>query len=442
MRKVITTVGTSIFLNNEIGNATLSSLEDLKDKSPANESRFKTEISSIKNALTPLINGNPKASAEIESLIQIKDHYGEDIDVQFICSDTLLSKLAADLITDNFSHPGIKIEKSHIIEDLVVNDSVKFQESGLGKLMEKLLDLVSSKSGKDIGMECSLNITGGYKGVIPFLTLFGQMQRLDMFYTYEDTGHLIRIPQLPVNFDASIAEKYYESMIDPVIRDDEMISEMYKLGLLDKKLVEGGKPKFKTSGLGKLFMDMIFKRAPESKSIFGYVVEYKLYEYFWENLPKGFNYVEHSSNILATLGKPLGQGDETDVLISDNRSNPGKFILVEVKSLTKFTRSHEETMKQISGKINTSVAKGIYPVELQLIFYTSNRNVYNAEIKDTIRRHLKIINEKVKLVSPSTLMRFFLIYANLQPISKRKNPYVKFMQSKIDSSTLKEIKIN
>ena len=57
-----------------------------------------------------------------------------------------------------------------------------------------------------------LNITGGYKATIPYLTLMGQIYNLPIYYTFEETpGHqseLIRIPQAPIAIDWGLFEKY------------------------------------------------------------------------------------------------------------------------------------------------------------------------------------------------------------------------------------------
>lgn len=95
------------------------------------------------------------------------------------------------------------------IEGLQTKDTKKFEEKAILNLSEILKEEIETGHKKDYNVV--LNITGGYKGVIPYLTLFGMLyqegeedgkeKRISIKYLYEDSKELITLPNLPVAFD-------------------------------------------------------------------------------------------------------------------------------------------------------------------------------------------------------------------------------------------------
>ena len=254
MKHIITIVGTSLFTNymqpevrrildkkyNDVseyleryGNFPTDGLIDKMKAQEMNSSRNKIEETIKKKWLTGIErvcrdgqwewktanNGssNVDASAEITSIRKIIDDLKEDIEVHLITTDTVSSVIAAGIIAGFLPEiiPGIKVyyqqeiyeggEKAgSVIADLQVTDRDKFARDGLRRLVDKVDWLVASLGRENL----AINITGGYKAVIPYLTIMAQIYNLPIYYVFEDTDLLLKIPHIPVDVDWNIFNKY------------------------------------------------------------------------------------------------------------------------------------------------------------------------------------------------------------------------------------------
>lgn len=258
--KIITTVGTSIF-------------ENCKNENPTNKD-FKNAYKAIKEQGLPYlkivntdkddiidlqdgINGwfkkNNNASAEIASILAIA---GTEIDVHvhLIATDTVLSVLAAELIEEWFKQnkPEItvaftrpdKLEKQsdsdNIIQNLSITSNDKYQE-GFMNLIEVVSGLID-KDKKD-KQEVILNITGGYKAIIPIMTLIGQIKEVPLKYIYEESSFdekndgLVEVGNLPIHIDWKVLEPTLPFVKDvfPFKDKIKLIEECLKLNILNYK---------------------------------------------------------------------------------------------------------------------------------------------------------------------------------------------------------------
>lgn len=202
---VITSVGTSLLENCR---ETYRELENdyayLKD-SPAFlwESNQK-RIEKVRKVLLSWAKVKEDTSAEIKSLLKIRAHVKEEITGQLIATDTILSRLAAEVLCSVLKKEMImnfEPEKD-VIKGLQVRDRKKFEKEGLVNLAARIEELAPAST------ETGINITGGYKAIIPYLTILGQVHGHRLYYTFEDTDELILIPQTPVNIDWGLFEKY------------------------------------------------------------------------------------------------------------------------------------------------------------------------------------------------------------------------------------------
>jgi putative CRISPR-associated protein (TIGR02619 family) len=257
MKKVIiTTVGTSLFENyrsTEIqdcfqtdykGISTL--IKNIKDNSETSNDYDKCdiEIEEIERIITPYFftgihknrtdNGrkwklergvlNVDASAEITSIIAIaeKEEPDVEIEIHLIATDTVLSVFAAELIEKWFKQnkPAIKVffqrpnelktqkDSDYVIHKLRVSSNEDYQE-GFMNLIEVVTALI--KSNKEAKNETVLNITGGYKAIIPILTLVGQLEEVPLKYIYDENSlnkeiELVEVKNLPISFDWVVVE--------------------------------------------------------------------------------------------------------------------------------------------------------------------------------------------------------------------------------------------
>jgi CRISPR/Cas system-associated protein Csm6 len=216
MKKIITTVGTSIFTNIFKENQNSSVKEHYKYLEDTSSDEWETEHNTIKELRTSVINewGKNKKddSAEIKSILAITNELQEDVEVYLLATDTVLSVLACKLVKEWFnryseSEYAINIqfnEKHDVMSKLQVNDKDSFNKEGLVNLINRLYSICDNYFTDTV-----LNITGGYKAVIPYMTIFGQVNQVPVKYIFEDTDTLIEIPLLPLTLDNSLFDKYY-----------------------------------------------------------------------------------------------------------------------------------------------------------------------------------------------------------------------------------------
>jgi hypothetical protein len=168
--------------------------------------------------LANYVKETSNSCAEISSIREIASSFnGNEIKVHLLASQTILSWLSAKIIEEQLKAEGYEVEfdeKSDIINGLQVKDAKKFENYGL----VNFLDRVTSIS--NYGYNAVLNITGGYKALIPYATLLSQLYQMPMYYLFGDTFDaeekypLIKFPQSPISINWSMFEKY-----ENVIRD-------------------------------------------------------------------------------------------------------------------------------------------------------------------------------------------------------------------------------
>ncbi len=84
------------------------------------------------------------------------------------------------------------------VEGLQVTDAQRFRRVGVQNLFQALTRIRTERGGTD---ELILNATGGFKGVVAYLTLYGLLYRLRVVYLFEFTDELINLPPAPLSFD-------------------------------------------------------------------------------------------------------------------------------------------------------------------------------------------------------------------------------------------------
>ncbi|NTU95028.1 MAG: hypothetical protein HGA52_03160, partial [Bacteroidales bacterium] len=222
--KVITTVGTSIFENyqNET-NRKLPFYDELEESCYRNRDKHKDYVDQLltdKVFLKWIDDNFEKSSAEITSPFAIQKEIPDSLEVYLIATETILSRIAAEIIQTKlngynsgdgktinvFFDADKKAPDCDVVEGQNVEDASAFSKTGLPNLIERLKKLGINKE------QIILNITGGYKGVIPYLTILGQVYKnVAVMYLYENTQKVIKIPELPINFDIEFCEKLKHS---------------------------------------------------------------------------------------------------------------------------------------------------------------------------------------------------------------------------------------
>jgi len=219
MKKIITTVGTSLFENYHKkyrDTAFESAYNFFKNKeiSAKELDNLDNQELSKKNLIDKFnsnyFKNNFDASAEIKSLIKLQEELKEDFDIYLLHSDTALGRLAAEIIKDNISlyeEYGLKISRVdiHLIEELKIQNRQKFIK-GMQELINNIYKISQNYWGNVV-----INITGGYKATIPYLTILAQVNQCPIYYIFENTDALIQIPNIPIDINWKLFEDYWKS---------------------------------------------------------------------------------------------------------------------------------------------------------------------------------------------------------------------------------------
>jgi len=221
MKKVITMVGTSLFENymekHDDTNFKLAyhHFKGNKDKAKRvkadeldNEEDRRKIIEGVLNE--KYFKNNINASAEIKSLIKLKKQLKDDFEIYLLYSDTALSRLAAEILKEKLNlyeelqNCNIIIKK---IEGLQIWDKKEF-EKGMANLTNEIYNIAQGYWGDIV-----INITGGYKATIPYLTILAQINKCPIYYIFEETDALIEIPHftsVKIEINKDLFEKYWE----------------------------------------------------------------------------------------------------------------------------------------------------------------------------------------------------------------------------------------
>jgi CRISPR/Cas system-associated protein Csm6 len=265
MKIIITTVGTSLFTNYLYTECTLSNYDELKIKTDykCDESKL-NKIRRDKNFQNYIKNNVCSAeTTTLENIIsELKE--GEDYKVYLLCTDTCLSILAAEMlakhnqllksktyIIDEYGSPKQK-QEGIVIQSLSITDPKKFKTDGLTHLVTEIRKIWNTKFDGHNTNQVVINASGGYKGIIPFLTLIAQLYELPVYYKYQDEQdnngnlvakyELIKIDALPFGFDWEMIyeigpylnESWIEEAKKAASSNQVVLKRLKKYSLIDK----------------------------------------------------------------------------------------------------------------------------------------------------------------------------------------------------------------
>jgi putative CRISPR-associated protein (TIGR02619 family) len=199
-------------------------------------------------------------SAETKSL-QALEITAQD-DVHLLHTETPDGKACAEevgkLVRD---HLGSTVNLQQI-EGLQVKDPRRFRRVGIKNLFQHL-DRISGPSSEHKPI---LNVTGGFKSVVPYVTLYGLFERLDVVYIFQWADTLIHLPPMPVNFDyerlaqAREALCYFQQQDAPIPERefwDRIPGLPYHERTFYEPLLEKGGGEMMPSSFGFLLIDRV-----------------------------------------------------------------------------------------------------------------------------------------------------------------------------------------
>lgn len=462
---IISTVGTSLFNNYmryRSDNPELSLqgikeyFDDLEkiDVNQLNTSRqYDGKANTIKERLVPNIFDylGEKASAEIASItkfVSVRKLKEEDVILYFIISDTAHSILAAKIISDHLKGKGYQIGgELKEIPSLSVDDGDKFKNIGLPNLASTICKIRNDKDLLKENPQFFINITGGYKGVLPYMYLIAQMYEIPTFYIYENSESLIYLPQFPLAFDSDLAEEYYYILSDGGKEWANELDEEEKRELENYNFIEIKDGKIQRTGMGIVFCEWVETKTPESKTTIGLFIEYKLWEAYenYRKSPKNYKETDDSAKIYSVKHsdhKLLGQGgtsvtgDEIDLLITYANRN---MEAIEIKSLDSFLcrrRDNNKVWDQFKERLELIKNKKINNIALTFM-------LYNHLTFDELKRSKKTQDfEKKKKEYIDEAKRYHIDvnfkYVKIKRCKSAKN-YAKFLHDIIGFNEIKNL---
>lgn len=504
--KVVTMVGTSLFDNLiEIGieKSKWQRLEKRNDSYRVfnNWDGAEQSVNKLKGDIINAINSkvtNKKddkkieiltsISAEFTSIYRIMEETKRDLSVYLLSSDTILSPLAAKIVKEIFEKNGglfplikeVVFEAKYFPEDphgcviqgLHLNVADKFLYEGLPGILKKIDAIAGegvksearTKEGKKTATKdrdkyegILLNITGGYKVLIPYLTIFGQIFNLPLYYIYEGSDTLLEVPQVPVDFDYLMVEDSFTAFEllnpkskNPTAKKDEFLKEInddkeFLSELLEKNILR----EIDDDSIGlDIIGELLYRkyrfhfegREWHRWSMLGNLVEMKLYEYFVnKHIAEGKRIVSPSRSVLSSGG--LGDLGDDEMIIEHSKkikSASGEIdVYIEDKEKVWFIEVKPAGQPIFYGEKNTIEAKitkkdGIFQELLNkcnekgkkvefLVYLYSHKEPSLENIKRNIGRlYEKLQNENHGLIKNESLIFSFKWY-HIQVDNLKKN---------------------
>ena len=227
MKVVITPVGTSLFTNgSETNNRIQTGFGRIEDKPASEWAKNIRYINQLKEESENFINGHGiSASAELQSTAVIRDKLDDNMIVYLLASDTIASRLAAEILRDRINPPdsvlGNQITAKFnadpatvgidVIRNLQVEDAVSFSREGMPKLFQRINYIKDWEAGGNQNL--AINITGGYGATLPYLTIFAQLKDVPLYYNFEGESELITIPRVPLTIDSDLIESRADVLV-------------------------------------------------------------------------------------------------------------------------------------------------------------------------------------------------------------------------------------
>jgi len=472
IRRIITTVGTSIIGNFKQKNSESPRIKDfdqLENTSLKDWENHPEKIERCKSELTKFLQKDKdKASAEVKSLGKIIAQYvqypDDKIEIYLLATDTILSRMAAEVIRDYYDGKQNVLfsPDEHIINGLQVKNSKELGEKGFANLINAVQKIKDKKAiDKKEEIQLILNVTGGYKAIIPILTILGQVMNVPVNYIYEDSDALIEIEKMPIGIDWGIAEeltpyidKNYMEGKHPDIKD--IVGNMSPIirKLKEYKLIkDSDTPEFlyKITGWGYVFKEYVeTNMAISYKNTTSHIIEYKMYEFFNENKYISdkilYDYVKPSVDLLEPDGE--NKYSEIDLVLYDNKDNHKNYVTIEVKSIGKILASwdkgFDEVVEQLKFKQlpNLSNEFGKDPDEIHyIIFQMFNGVKKNARILGKKMKTLKSVVQKHNSEN-NTDIKFKAFLFTIEDDPTNEKVYQNLFRRTITKDDLQEIQIS
>lgn len=184
-RVIVCTTGTSL-----IGNLGLRDVDDSQlDMATGNALRERLADTDDPTAV------GAELCAEAKSLRALQADE-EDL-VYLLHTDTMRGEISSKHVERVLERCLNLASESIRIEGLQVEDAATFRKWGVQNLYKALEKL----ERKNPECELVLNVTGGFKSVVPYMTLYGMLNALQVVYIFQRSDELLKLPPAPVTVD-------------------------------------------------------------------------------------------------------------------------------------------------------------------------------------------------------------------------------------------------
>ncbi|MDZ4681671.1 MAG: hypothetical protein SGI94_14610 [Saprospiraceae bacterium] len=324
-KRIITTVGASLFTNYRDKDRVVRKYSELSgeyraidtqyknleklDHKKRQDTKYDSEIGYIKETIEYLWLpfACEKSCAELQTLAKIaEENPGIELEVYLLATDTVVSIVACELIKgwlDRGNIPSVRKCVFHsdanatdttVVKGLQVEDARQFKMEGFSNLLKIMQKFATPE-------QTIFNISGGYKALIPYLTLYAQLEGIPLKYMYEESEELVTVGNLPFGFDFFLFTDEYLAfeMINPEktfqnlptkpefiknLSDPESFQQFK-----DNSLIIENEDKIQLSLLG----NMLYKKYEaiqkedgfSTSNLLGKVMEVKVFEFFQAQYP-------------------------------------------------------------------------------------------------------------------------------------------------------------
>jgi putative CRISPR-associated protein (TIGR02619 family) len=199
-----------------------------------------------------------RSSAEINSLVKMG--MTADDDVVLIATETIEGNLCAQLVAKLLESKNLcaKVDVE-VINGLQARDGKRFRQEGL----KNLVNFITRYEYQDV----VFNPTGGFKSVVPYITLAGMLFHKPVKYIHEFSDDLITLVNFPLRFDEDLVFQLEEKFVE--IEKESFIKRAtwekgldYNLLQRADSLIEEIDGSITLSGLGLLVWERFKKDYP------------------------------------------------------------------------------------------------------------------------------------------------------------------------------------
>lgn len=259
----IVTVGTSMISDDHHFTRTINQNKDDESYEAALNSDIKNyqphcvpgtaENISIGNAYNNINNGSSDFSrygAELSALYSKAPKPQKCDCVTLIATRTHQGDFCSEVLKCILGHSELKLDCEIIRPKyLGLAEDPVFITKGLPEFLNSCYDEIRRK--KEQGYEVILCPNGGYKALIPYMTLAGLLEGLEIRYVYESSNEAMALPQLPIGPDMAAFDEHLQKLEDIEYENDDSLRKSIIADLPEKLKPLFDEKTSKLSDLGK-----------------------------------------------------------------------------------------------------------------------------------------------------------------------------------------------